>query len=1119
MLLIDNYDSYTYNLFQLMCMVNGGKEGLRSRFFFVVASSPRRTPLAQPSPLSLSLPTTAQPVVLHNDAIPWPELRSRILAKEWDGVVISPGPGTPLLPEDVGVCAPLLAEAAAAAGSDSPSSSAPSAPASPSFPPILGVCLGMQALAHACGGVVQPAPEPVHGRLSLVAHCGSSPLFVGVPRYPLPEGGEEEEGAKERQKTEEEARAGKAPPAFRVVRYHSLSVEESSLPACLRATAWTVGGTVAVETKSARKARVVPPLSAAASPSSPSAPPLSAQRRVLMALEHESLPLFGVQFHPESIATSYGDALFANFRDLVAEKAGVEKGRFFVEEGERLQPPLPPPGPPTPAAKSSSAPPSSSSKSPFPCPAPSSTLELCWERVEGCLESAGGTESLFLRLFNTVEGGGAEVTAYSPPPPSFSSSEESLRLLDHGAPDVWWLDTSTSDRGRFSFMGGGPSGGHAGPLWSRAVYRLGLPGEKSGGKEGKPRKGGGGGGSSSSDGGTLSVTTRDGASTSTSLSASVFEALERQLRACARGPDPALPFDFQGGFVALLGYELKAECGGEAAHSAAAVAESGGEGTATPDAAFYFADRMLAADHRTGDVYCLALYEQREKEEEDRADSEKEGEEASSRSVEKREALSWVSRLSSRVRSLAAAAAATKAAAASEAAEAAEPLPPPLASVFAAAAAVAGDSPPPIQPFKVRRGKSTYLADVSSCLGALARGESYELCLTTRLERAGPPPPALALYRTLRRGNPAPYSAFVALGGDSDVSSSSSPSSSSSSSSIDGYCGPRICCSSPERFLRGDSRGRLEARPIKGTARRVLSNPGDDDDDERAAAAAADAAVAAALASSEKDRAENLMIVDLLRNDLGRVSEPGSVSVPGLMEVETFATVHQLVSTVVGIARGMGSEENTERGWARAVAAHAAADYAAAAAAAQASPPPPPLLEPKEEGRQEGAARAGGGTMTSAVTAVRAAFPGGSMTGAPKVRSMALLDALEEGARGIYSGSLGYLSTTGAFDLNIVIRTAVVLPRAAAEAAADEAAKMTTTMENGSSSPPKAVRLLPPGISIGAGGAVVLQSTPEGEYEEMLLKAGALLAAVIKVSSTPSSTSSSSSPVEVEVED
>lgn len=429
---------------------------------------------------------------------------------------------------------------------------------------------------------------------------------------------------------------------------------------------------------------------------------------------------------------------------------------------------------------------------------------------------------------------------------------------------------------------------------------------------------------------------------------------------------------------------------------------------------------------------------------------------------------------------------------------------------------------------------------MASCLGALRRGESYELCLTTRLERAGPPPPALALYRTLRRGNPAPYSAFVALGGDCESGGvggppgASSPSVSSASAAVDGYCGPRVCCSSPERFLRGDSRGRLEARPIKGTARRVLAAPGADDDGggAAAAAAAADAAVAAALASSEKDRAENLMIVDLLRNDLGRVCEPGSVSVPGLMEVETFATVHQLVSTVVGVARGMGGAggagaEGSRAGWARAVAA--AADAADAAAAGASSSSSSAASSPPSRGGGQGARgappQAG---VTSAIAAVRAAFPGGSMTGAPKVRSMALLDALERGARGLYSGSLGYLSTTGAFDLNIVIRTAVVLPRAAAEAAADEAEKTaasvaaTATEEGGSSPPPprrRSSRLLPPGISIGAGGAVVLQSTPKGEYEEMLLKAGALLAAVGKVATLPKSCSSSPVAFEVEVED
>ena len=209
-------------------------------------------------------------------------------------------------------------------------------------------------------------------------------------------------------------------------------------------------------------------------------------------------------------------------------------------------------------------------------------------------------------------------------------------------------------------------------------------------------------------------------------------------------------------------------------------------------------------------------------------------------------------------------------------------------------------------------------------------------------------------------------------------------------------------------------------------------------------------------------------------------------------------------------------------GWARAVAANAAAaSDANTAANAPAIAPVAGSKTPSEDGGEEeegneASARAPRkeATATSPVAAVRAAFPGGSMTGAPKVRSMALLDALEKGARGLYSGSLGYLSTTGAFDLNIVIRTAVLLPRAAAEAAAAEAEEMMRTMAEAVEESHH--RILPPGISIGAGGAVVLQSTPEGEYEEMLLKAGALLAAVSKVSTA---TPSSSPPALVEVED
>jgi aminodeoxychorismate synthase component I len=232
----------------------------------------------------------------------------------------------------------------------------------------------------------------------------------------------------------------------------------------------------------------------------------------------------------------------------------------------------------------------------------------------------------------------------------------------------------------------------------------------------------------------------------------------------------------------------------------------------------------------------------------------------------------------------------------------------------------------------LRRGfdASEHAKAVDEILARIAAGDLYQACLTHRIETsfAGDP---FAYYGALRAANPAPFGAFLALREGA------------------------IACSSPERFLRCDARGALETRPIKGTR-------------PRGADPQADRTQAAALRASEKDRAENLMIVDLARNDLGRVSEIGSVHVPELFAVESYAAVHQLVSTVrARLARGY-----------------------------------------------------------DALDAVRAAFPPGSMTGAPKIAAMRLLARLERARRGLYAGALGYLDARGGCDLAVVIRTALL---------------------------------------------------------------------------------------------
>jgi para-aminobenzoate synthetase component 1 len=263
--------------------------------------------------------------------------------------------------------------------------------------------------------------------------------------------------------------------------------------------------------------------------------------------------------------------------------------------------------------------------------------------------------------------------------------------------------------------------------------------------------------------------------------------------------------------------------------------------------------------------------------------------------------------------------------------------------------------------------RDAYLANIAIAKEHILTGDAFEICLTHRLDApfSGDP---FALWQRLRRSSPSPFAAFVDLPEGAIVSSS------------------------PERFLSLSASRIVESRPIKGTR-------------PRGASPAEDSRLAAELATSTKDRAENAMIVDLVRNDLGRVCRFGTVEAPELFAVESYATVHQLVSTVRGEL---------------------------------------------DEGRD-------------AVDVIRACFPPGSMTGAPKIEAMTLLEQLEPTERGAYAGALGWLDFSGPLDLSVVIRTIVVKDGRA---------------------------------HLHVGGAIVADSDAAAEHDETMHKARALLAAL-----------------------
>ena len=551
------------------------------------------------------------------------------------------------------------------------------------------------------------------------------------------------------------------PSPFTAVRYHSLAVADLSDE--LEAIAWTDDG-------------------------------------ILMGVRHRSRPLWGVQFHPESIGTAQGPRILRNFMRLTHGASPLHWTGVQRRVDRRVE----------------------VRKLPFEVPA----------------------ESAYAALYAH-------------------------------AWHAFWLDSSRTGEqgGRFSFMG--DAGGPLARVAEGQVDRRCVVVTSDGGRE--------------------------------VVEGPFLDWLDQDLRT-HRAVVPEFPFDFALGWVGYLGYELKAECGGERSHH-----------SPHSDAGMIFADRAVVFDHELREIYLLALVDN--------------GDTAS--------ATEWFDQTQ---RTLA---------------ELTEPVPGVLGGTVTPA-----ESPGTLDEQGLRHDRERYLKLISECHKEIDAGESYEICLTNMLHGTGAFS-AWPAYSLLRRQNPVPFGALLRFGPLSVLSSS------------------------PERFLRIGADGVVESKPIKGTR-------------PRSQLASEDERLRAELANDPKDRAENLMIVDLVRHDLSQCAEAASVRADSLFEVESYATVHQLVSTVRA------------------------------------------KLRPDR----------------SAVDCVRAAFPPGSMTGAPKIRTMQIIDRLEEGPRGIYSGGLGYFSLNGAADFSVVIRTIVMT-------------------ENE--------------ISFGTGGAITTLSDADAEFEETAVKTAPLL--------------------------
>ncbi|RHZ84424.1 hypothetical protein Glove_82g79 [Diversispora epigaea] len=932
-LIIDNYDSYTFNLLQLW----NSKESLNNV------------------------------VVIRNDQFSWIEFKENILPY-FDNIIISPGPGSPENNTDFGICKNILEL---------------------DNIPILGICLGHQGIGLTFGGKVTNAKRIMHGRLSSINHDGSfnpNSLFYKIPS------------------------------PFLAVRYHSLVIDNKELSSELIISAWcsedeNEKNNDLQECSLNAINNSFNIIDTCNDTSNSIKLSIKEANSTIMGLQHVVKPIYGVQFHPESICTEHGFQILRNFQSISREF--LIKTRGISIPHQKLPEHI----------KSLSVVPkncfkSISDNSENPTTASSSSSSSSYKIIMKILNKELWIDDSSLIFQKIVSVGKSKC-------------------------GVWWLDSAKlpDPQSRFSYMGSTPTISNSFSTSYDTLSKK-LIITYSNNKNNK-------------------IFSEEKLSNQTywdwmSETMQQFNQRIIGLRVLNgindtndmnhmnnMNDNQRIPFDFRLGMVGYFGYEMKRE----SLRSYQQHHDQSSSVYKVPDAAFIFATQAIIFDHVEKRIWLAGLVRNDLKD--------------SNRSKNNcildiplgysfKDFISWINLTEKKLKKL-------------KQSNQSNQLNQPnqlnqfkqlkqLCSIqnIIKTSSTSTNKNNKINNVNINKLnfipdliKDLYLGSIEKAQSYIYEGQSYEICLTTQFRASMPKQVVVGiregigergggrrveeevkergevldifeLYQYIRTNNPAPFSALIHFPTE-DLS---------------------IFSSSPEKFLQIDNKGVIEMKPIKGTIARAkgcfcLRGDGDDGDVPECDKGVQcemnrkkdDMRRINQLIGDVKEQAENLMIVDLIRNDLSQICLPHTVKVPSLMKIESYETVHQLVTTVQGNLRN----------------------------------------------------------DLDCVNVIRGCFPPGSMTGAPKLRSVQLLDELEDYIpRGVYSGCLGYISlhdgtTTGeggarrgrgTAKFNVIIRTVVI--------------------KDGKE------------ISIGAGGAIVYLSNRESEWKEVLLKSQSVLPSVLE---------------------